>query len=277
MYLLRTEVGLSARRVGELVGRSPSTVLDLSQLVARGERAGDLVARVRQALGIQVPSFDVTTAGWTSRAVPGLTRARLAAGLSQDELAERAQVARETVIRIERGRPAQVATIRRLTAALSLPPSVLEGATDRGDHPTHKGPPRQPGCRHRPEPQARAEAPCCAPAHQPRTPSTGEARSTETGRVPGRCRPDPGGAGRACRPGPRDGGQDRGRPSRTCGHDHAAGGGLAGDAQHPRRRGRAGPTRPAVATVYRVWPPQAHPGLPADPRHRGLLRPLPPL
>lgn len=145
MYLLRTEAGLSARQVGEFLGRSASTVLDLSRQVARGERAGDLVARVRQALGAQARNVDPATTRWTARPVPGLSRARLAAGLSQEELAGRAQVARETVLRLERGRPAQVGTIRRLAAVLSLPPAVLEDAPDRNDLSTPEGLPADPG------------------------------------------------------------------------------------------------------------------------------------
>jgi chromosomal replication initiation ATPase DnaA len=49
LYLLRTDLGLSAPHVGQIIGRSPATVRDLSRLVARGERAGELVARVRVA------------------------------------------------------------------------------------------------------------------------------------------------------------------------------------------------------------------------------------
>ena len=50
MYLLRTDVGLSARDVGRVLGRNRATVLELSRLVARGERASELVADVRTAL-----------------------------------------------------------------------------------------------------------------------------------------------------------------------------------------------------------------------------------
>lgn len=55
---------------------------------------------------------------------------RESAGLTQEELAVRAGLARETVIRIEGGRPARAATIARLAAALRVMPSTLAGVPE---------------------------------------------------------------------------------------------------------------------------------------------------
>ena len=127
MFLLRTEAGLSARETGQVLGRSGSTVLDLSRLVAHGQRGGDLVTSARQVLDLRSSGLERPSPGWMPRALPGLGRCRLAAGLSQDELAGRARVARETLCKIERGRPATQETVRRLAAVLAVPPDVLAG------------------------------------------------------------------------------------------------------------------------------------------------------
>ena len=64
---------------------------------------------------------------WMPRPLPELKRCRIAAGVTQEELAGRARVARETLCKIERGRPATRETVRRLAAALAVPPGVLAG------------------------------------------------------------------------------------------------------------------------------------------------------
>ena len=64
---------------------------------------------------------------WMPRPLPELKRCRIAAGVTQEELAGRARVARETLCKIERGRPATRETVRRLAAALPVPPGVLAG------------------------------------------------------------------------------------------------------------------------------------------------------
>ena len=137
MHPLRTEAGLSARQAGQILGRSGATVVDLSRLVARGERAGVLVGNVRRALSMRgtAGAMNEPTCGWIPRPLPGLPTCRLAAGLTQPELAARASVARETLGRIERGRNARPETIGRLAAALALAPSVLmEGSLLESDH-----------------------------------------------------------------------------------------------------------------------------------------------
>ncbi len=58
VHLLRTEVGLSAKQAGQIVGRNRASVLDLSPLVARGQSAGELVASVKLSV--------VSTSTWTS-------------------------------------------------------------------------------------------------------------------------------------------------------------------------------------------------------------------
>ena len=128
MFLLRTEAGLSATETGQVLGQSGATVRDLSRLVARGERGGDLVASASHVLDVRSSGREPPLPRWMPRALPGLRRCRIAAGLSQDELARRARVARETLSKIEHGRPARQETVRRLAAGLSVPPGVLTGA-----------------------------------------------------------------------------------------------------------------------------------------------------
>ena len=123
MHLLRTEAGLSAREVGRVLGRTEATVHDLSRLVARGERASDLAARARTELSIRHAGRPPESAsGWKRQPMPDLAARRHAAGLRQDELAAKAGLARETVSRIEGGRPARPDVIERLAAALDLSP-----------------------------------------------------------------------------------------------------------------------------------------------------------
>lgn len=59
--------------------------------------------------------------------VPHLSHLREAAFLSQYELAQRAQVARSTIARLERGEDARRGTIRRLADALGVTPRQLTG------------------------------------------------------------------------------------------------------------------------------------------------------
>jgi transcriptional regulator with XRE-family HTH domain len=127
MFLLRTEAGLSATETGQVLGRSRATVRDLSRLVARGQRGGDLVASARRVLDRRSDRRERPSPVWMPRPLPELKRCRIAAGVTQEELAGRARVVRETLCKIERGRPATRETVRRLAAALADPPGVLAG------------------------------------------------------------------------------------------------------------------------------------------------------
>ena len=59
-----------------------------------------------------------STRGW--RRLPSLRSWRIAAGLTQSELASRASIARETLIRVKQGRPAKANLVVRLAATLNI-------------------------------------------------------------------------------------------------------------------------------------------------------------
>lgn len=139
MHLLRTEAGLSARQAGRVLGRSPGTVLDLSRLVARGKRAGELVASVRQALAVRGFAADERAIRWAPRRVPGLRAWRLALGMTQPEVAARAGIARETLGRIERGRPVRPDVIDRLAAAFGVTCETLIRTSPGAGHQSMSG------------------------------------------------------------------------------------------------------------------------------------------
>jgi transcriptional regulator with XRE-family HTH domain len=96
-----------------------------------------VIRRLANALGIapamllQQPPADHTQVRiettWIMRDV---AHWRELAGWDQAELAERAGIARETLIRIENGRPARRDGVRRLAEALLLAPSELIGTTE---------------------------------------------------------------------------------------------------------------------------------------------------
>jgi transcriptional regulator with XRE-family HTH domain len=66
-----------------------------------------------------------------SRRLPGLRQWRMLAGLTQEQLAHAAGLARETLTRIEhQQRGARAATIRGLAEALLVAPSMLTGSSD---------------------------------------------------------------------------------------------------------------------------------------------------
>lgn len=56
---------------------------------------------------------------------PGLLDHRLAAALSQEDLALRARVSRATVARAEQGKPIRLSSVRKLARALKVPPAAL--------------------------------------------------------------------------------------------------------------------------------------------------------
>jgi transcriptional regulator with XRE-family HTH domain len=59
--------------------------------------------------------------------VPGLKRQRLLAALTQDQLAIKANVRRQTVIRLEQDGDATPTTVRKLADALGVQPATLIG------------------------------------------------------------------------------------------------------------------------------------------------------
>jgi hypothetical protein len=56
MYLMRSQVGLSASETARIFGRTTATVRDLTRPIARGQRAGDLVAQAQVALATHADS-----------------------------------------------------------------------------------------------------------------------------------------------------------------------------------------------------------------------------
>lgn len=58
--------------------------------------------------------------------VPGLRALRLDRALSQEDLAARAGVGRQTIIRGEAGKPIRLSSARRLAAALRVTPKRLQ-------------------------------------------------------------------------------------------------------------------------------------------------------
>jgi transcriptional regulator with XRE-family HTH domain len=61
--------------------------------------------------------------------LPRLREWRVRRALEQGELAEKARLARYTVIRLESGERAAMSTIRRLARALKVDPEALQRAT----------------------------------------------------------------------------------------------------------------------------------------------------
>jgi DNA-binding XRE family transcriptional regulator len=138
MYLLRTEAGLSHAEVGRLVGRGSATVITLTREVAEDvrdvtrsdiEHARSILGKGRATAEMQSRSVSPRSLGGY---LVGLTAAREAAGLTKKELAQRADLTRETVSRIEMlRRPAEPATVRALAAALKVEPVVLVTPSER--------------------------------------------------------------------------------------------------------------------------------------------------
>jgi transcriptional regulator with XRE-family HTH domain len=71
--------------------------------------------------------------------LPRLRRIRQGAVMSQEELAERSGVARDTISKLETGqRGAYPSTIRKLAAGLEIRPQMLVGGVEYLDEP-HEG------------------------------------------------------------------------------------------------------------------------------------------
>ena len=76
--------------------------------------------------------------------LPRLRRVRQGAVMSQEELAERSGVARDTISKLETGRRgAYPSTIRKLAAGLEVQPQMLMGGVEYLDEPSEEGPPEK--------------------------------------------------------------------------------------------------------------------------------------
>ena len=64
--------------------------------------------------------------------LPGLKPARLRRFVSQEQLAKEAGVTEATVVRIEKGQPARLSTIRKLATALGVAPEDLVKEPEQG-------------------------------------------------------------------------------------------------------------------------------------------------
>jgi transcriptional regulator with XRE-family HTH domain len=72
--------------------------------------------------------------------LPRLRRIRQGAVMSQEELAERSGVARDTISKLETGqRGAYPSTIRKLAAGLEIRPQMLIGGVEYLDDPPPEG------------------------------------------------------------------------------------------------------------------------------------------
>jgi transcriptional regulator with XRE-family HTH domain len=78
--------------------------------------------------------------------LPRLRRIRQGAVMSQEELAERSGVARDTISKLETGRRgAYPSTIRKLAAGLEVRPQMLMGGVEYlEDEPSHEEPSEKP-------------------------------------------------------------------------------------------------------------------------------------
>jgi transcriptional regulator with XRE-family HTH domain len=147
-YLLRVDGGLPVKQVAPLLGRSDQTICQFSRNARLGLDRGDdniaeLIRQAREVLApgptavppttrepVQEPPPARPQAKPRALAVPFLARWRASTGLTQPQLTRRASIARETIARIEHGRPARLDTILRLAGALTLAPSELTGISD---------------------------------------------------------------------------------------------------------------------------------------------------
>jgi transcriptional regulator with XRE-family HTH domain len=140
-HILRTHCRLPRTEIGSFVGRSDQTVSDLTAradaALATGGPVAELIRIVSQSLddagrgcvgSIQSASKATATnleSRLTRRPVPALRAWRRDAGFTQQTLAAEASISRETLIRIEAGRPAVPAVIQRLANALGISPAML--------------------------------------------------------------------------------------------------------------------------------------------------------
>jgi DNA-binding XRE family transcriptional regulator len=136
-YLLRLDAGLTAKQAGRLLGRSDQTVFDLTKharaALANRDTVADVIELVRRALvTVEATQPTVSVSPSPRRQpypLPHLARWRTFAGWTQAHLAKHSGIALTTIVRLERGRRAQLESVRLLADALLVAPSVLTGAT----------------------------------------------------------------------------------------------------------------------------------------------------
>ncbi len=147
-HLLRVDGGLRVKHVAPLLGHSGPTVCDFSRNarldLQNGGAIAALIEQARRVLepaprnGPSVPPAAARLPGRrpgppptpSALPVPHLGPCRVRTGLSQLQLAQRSSMARETISRLENGRPARRHVILRLADALALAPSELTGHTE---------------------------------------------------------------------------------------------------------------------------------------------------
>ena len=130
--ILRREAGLTANEAGRILRRSRQSVHSLTDRAAASggdPAAAELVTHALRLLWEPSESASSTSKRLPPRrpthSLPGLVGCRLGAGLTQAELVARAGISRETLLRLEHGRPGTTESIARLAGALMVPIRVL--------------------------------------------------------------------------------------------------------------------------------------------------------
>src|SRR5713101_6118095 len=131
--ILRREAGLTANEAGRILKRSRQSVHSLTTraTVSGGDpAAAELVRQALRLLWEPPESASCTSKHLPplrrpTHSLPGLVGRRLGAGLTQAELAAGAGISRETLLRLEHGRPGTTESIARLAGALMVPIRVL--------------------------------------------------------------------------------------------------------------------------------------------------------
>jgi DNA-binding XRE family transcriptional regulator len=144
LYLLRQEAGLRSGDVARLTGRKRETVHRVTQQVAfavgHDEQLADLIRRAQRLLAsphLNGQAYDAPPWSRSAGLLLGLEAARIAAGLTKTELARRAGITAETLIRVERlQRATSASTLSKLATALEIPtPLLMHGKSDPLDMP----------------------------------------------------------------------------------------------------------------------------------------------
>jgi transcriptional regulator with XRE-family HTH domain len=142
-YLLRQNCKLSRVQAGQYVSRSDQTISDLTTRARRALQTGgpvaELITASAEALQISSarssilardaasPNAGTPLENSTPQRLSSLRSWRISRGLTQAEVASRASIARETLIRLEHGRPATPRVAERLSVALNVHSELLSG------------------------------------------------------------------------------------------------------------------------------------------------------